>query len=212
MQSGDGVKAYQLYLQMRREGFQPDAITYASILNACASAGALEWVKDAHSHVQEAGLESGLQVGSALVHMYSKSGSIDDAQIVFDRMKERNVITWTVIIGAYAENGRGVEAYKLYLQMKREGFQPDAITFASILNACASAGALEWVKDVRSHVREAGLESDLRVGKALVHVYAKSGNIDDARLVFDRMEERDVITWNVMIGVYAVKWLWCGSI
>ncbi|KAG0598383.1 hypothetical protein M758_12G068300 [Ceratodon purpureus] len=201
-ESGHGVKAYQLYLQMKREGFQPDAITYASILNACASAGALEWVKDVHSHVQEAGLESDLHVGSALVHMYSKSGSIDDAQIVFDRMKERNVITWTVIIGAYAENGRGVEAYKLYLQMKREGFQPDAITYLSILKACASAGALEWVKDVHSHVREAGLESDLRVGKALVHVYAKSGNIDDARLVFDRMKERDVITWNVMIGVY----------
>ena len=201
--SGRGVEAYDLYLKMKEEGFQPNAVTYMSLLNDCASTGALEWVKDVHRHILEGGYESDVRVGSALVHMYAKSGSIEDAGMVFDRMKERDVITWNVMIGAYAGSGRGVEAYDLYLKMKEEGFQPNAVTYVSLLNDCGSTGALEWVKDVHRHILENGYESDVRVGSALVHMYAKSGSIEDAGMVFDRMKERDVITWTVMIGAYA---------
>ena len=197
---GCGHEAYELFLQMKREGLKPNAITYMSILNACASAGALEWVKEVHRHAREAGFESDVRVGNALVHMYAKCGSIDDARLAFDKMEERDVVTWNVMIGGLAEHGCGHEAYDLFLQMKREGFKPNAITYISILNACASAGALEWVKEVHRHAHEAGFESDVRVGSALVHMYAKCGSIDDARLAFDKMEERDVVTWNVMIG------------
>ena len=201
--SGRGVEAYDLYLKMKEEGFQPDAVTYMSLLNDCASTGALEWVKDVHRHILEGGYESDVRVGNALVHMYAKSGSIEDAAVVFDRMKERNIVTWTVMIGAYAGCGRGVEAYDLYLRMKEEGFQPNAVTYVSLLNGCATTGALEWVKEVHSHILEAGYESDVSVGSALILMYAKSGSIEDARLVFDSMKERDVITWTVMIRAYA---------
>ena len=200
---GRGFEAYDLYLKMKAEGFQPDAVTYMSLLNDCASTGALEWVKDVHRHILEGGYELDVRVGNALVHMYAKSGSIEDAALVFYRMKERNLITWTVMIGANAGSGRGMEAYDLYLKMIEEGFQPNAVTYVSLLNACASTGALEWVKDVNRHILEGGHESDVRVGSALVHMYAKSGSIADARMVFDRMKERDLITWTVMIGAYA---------
>ena len=201
--SGRGVEAYDLYLKMKKEGFQPDAATYVSLLNDCASTGALEWVKDVHRHILEGGYESDVRVGSALVHMYAKCGSIEDAAVVFDRMKERGLVTWNVMIGAYAGSGRGVEAYDLYLKMKGESFEPNAVTYMSLLNECASTGALEWVKDVHRHILEEGYESDVRVGSALVHMYAKCGSIEDAAVVFDSMKERDIITWNVMIGAYA---------
>ncbi|CAM6098433.1 unnamed protein product [Calypogeia fissa] len=200
-QHGCGHEAYRLFLQMRQEGFEPNAFTFANILNAAASVGALDWVKEVHGHASKAGMESDLRVGSALVHIYAKSGSIDDARRVFDRMEKRDVITWTVMIGGLAKHGCGHEAYQLFCQMRREGFEPNAITYLSILNASASAGALEWLKDVHGHASKAGLvESHLRVGNALVHMYAQSGSIDDARLVFDRMQKRDVVTWTAMIG------------
>ena len=201
--SGRGVEAYDLYLKMKEEGFQPNAVTYMSLLNDCASTGALEWVKDVHRHIFEGGYKSDVRVGNALVHMYAKSGSIEDAAVVFDRMKGRDLITWNVMIGAYAGSGRGMEAYDLYVKMKEEGFQPDAVTYMSLLNDCASTGALEWVKDVHRHIFEGGYKSDVRVGNALVHMYAKSGSIGDAAVVFDSMKGRDLITWNVMIGAYA---------
>src|SRR5436189_236697 len=119
--------------------------------------------------------------------MYAKCGIIEEARDTFNKLASRNVITWNVMIGAYADSGDGEEAYRLLLQMKREGFKPYAITYMSILNECSSAGALEWVREVHSHAREAGFESDVRVGSALVHMYAKCGSIDDARLAFDKM-------------------------
>ncbi|CAM6128797.1 unnamed protein product [Calypogeia fissa] len=198
-QHGCGDDAYQLFLKMRQEGFDPDAITFLSILNASASGGALEWVKEVHGHITKAGLESDLRVGSALIRMYAKCGSIDDARLVFDRVETRDVITWTVMIGGLAQHGCGHEAYLLLLQMSGEGFKPDAVTYMTILNASASAGALEWVKKIHGHANIAGLESDVGVGNALIHIYAKSGSIDDARLVFHRMVKRNVVSWTTMI-------------
>lgn len=199
-QHGFGREAFSLFLQMQREGFVPNLTTYLSILNGKASTGALEWVKEVHTHAVNAELDSHLRVGNALIHMYAKCGSIENARLVFDRMEDRDIISWNAMIGGLAQNGHGREAFSHFLEMQREGFIPDAATLVSILNACASTRALDRVKEVHSHALEAGLESDLRVGSALVHTYAKCGRIDDARLVFEGMASRDIITWNVMIG------------
>nr|XP_024401449.1 pentatricopeptide repeat-containing protein At1g11290, chloroplastic-like isoform X2 [Physcomitrium patens] len=199
-QNGCGHEAFSLFLKMQREGVIPNVTTYVSILTASASAGALEWVKQVHNHARKAGLGSDFRVCNALVHMYAKSGSIDDARLVFDQMSVRNVFTWNAMIGGLAQHGCGQEAFSLFLRMRREGVVPDAITYMSILNASASTGALGWVKEVHRQAVQAGLDSDVRVGNALVHMYCKTGSISDARLMFDGMVERDVITWTAMIS------------
>lgn len=73
----------------------------------------------------------------------------------------------------------------------------------SILNPSGSAGAFQWVKAIHSHALKAGLESDLRVGNVLLHMYAKCGSFDDAPLIFHRLMTRDGISWNIMIRAYA---------
>jgi pentatricopeptide repeat protein len=156
------------------------------LLNACGCAGAQEWVKEVHIQARKARFVLDLHIGNAPVHMYEKCGSMDDARLVFHRMEERDVITWTVMIGGIIQQGFGGDAYDMFIRMQQECFEPDARTYVSILNACGSAGALEWVKEVHNHALEVGFELDLRVGNALVHMYAKCGSIDDARLAFLR--------------------------
>ena len=153
--------------------------------------------KGGHSHILEAGYEGDVRVGSALIDMYAKCGSIEDAALVFDSLKERDVITWNVMIGAYAGSGRGVEAYELYLKMKEEGFQPDAVTYMSLLNDCASTGALEftgisWRKGTS------------RMYEWAVLLFACTRSVGALRtlLWFLTMKERNIITWNA-IGAYA---------
>nr|BAN18186.1 pentatricopeptide repeat protein [Physcomitrium patens] len=192
--------AIKIYNQMRQEGGKPDKITYLSIMKACVSPPALKWGKEIHTHIRDSGFQSDVHVGNALTNMYTKSGSIDDARMIFEEMVERDVISWNVMIGGLAQHGRGQEAFDLFLEMQRDGFVPDATTYISILNANASTGALDWIKEVHEYCGKSGLDLDVRVGSALVHMYAKSGSIDDARLVFNRMIERNVITWNAMIG------------
>ena len=159
--------------------------------------------------------------------MFAKSGSIEEVRQAFDNFSNQNVVDWTAMVGAYAQtgsigstkvgdvvtwnvmigacagSGRGVQAYDLFLKMKEEHFQPDAITYMSLPNNCASTGALEWVKDVHRHLFKGRYESDVCVGNALVHMYAKSGSIEDAALVFDMMKERNIVRWTVMIRAYA---------
>ena len=123
--------------------------------------------------------------------MYAKSGSIRDARLVFDKIK-RNVISWTAMIAGYAQHGHCEKAFEVFRQMQRVGMKPDQITYMSILNACASPVALERGREVHAHIIDAGLQSDVRVGTALVNMYAKCGSIKDARLVFDEMGRRDI--------------------
>ena len=133
----DGIEVLD---QMRQDGAQPNEITYLSILKACASPVALKWVKEVHAHIRHGSFASDVHVGTALVNIYAKSGSIDDARLVSDRMLERNVVTWNVKIGGLAQRGLGHEVFSLFLQMERGGIVPDPITYVSILSACASVG------------------------------------------------------------------------
>lgn len=132
-----------------------------------------------------------------LFHMYAKCDNMNDLRLVFDRMEERNVFIWNVVIRAHAQIGCGAEAYRLFRQMLRECLKPHQITNTSIVNPCASAaGSLERVKEVRRHACEAEFESNVRVA---MHFFtcmqSVAVHISDARLVFGRMEDCDVITW-----------------
>jgi pentatricopeptide repeat protein len=107
-------------------------------------------VKEVHIQARKARFVLDLHIGNAPVHMYEKCGSMDDARLVFHRMEERDVITWTVMIGGIIQQGFGGDAYDMFIRMQQECFEPDARTYVSILNACGSAGALDWVEEVHN--------------------------------------------------------------
>lgn len=203
--SGLGDEAFKLFDQMQQEGVAPNRITYLSVLNACANPSNLEWGKKIHSHALGAGFVSDGSVGNALVNMYAKCGSMEDARQVFDGMVKRDVVSWTAMIGGYAESGQSEKAFQMFQEMQQHGLQPNRITYMTVLNACTSSGALDWVKEIHTHIIESGLTSDTSVNNALVNMYAKCGSIEDARVVFDEMgSKRDIISWNAMIGGYAL--------
>lgn len=203
-QRGNTDDAFEVFLQMQREGLEPNKITYLSILNLPAnSTGGMEWVKEVHAQVLKAGLNSDVRVVNALINAYARSGNLKDACLVFEKMGERDIISWNVMIAAYASSGHGESAFEVFSRMLQGGFDPDVNTFLNILNPCASHGALGWVKEVHVQALVSGLNSDVRVMTALVKMYAKCGSIRDARQVFDNMVSRNIVTWIVMIGAYA---------
>ncbi|KAJ7513974.1 hypothetical protein O6H91_23G021400 [Diphasiastrum complanatum] len=202
-ENGLGQDVLALYEQMKEEGVQPNNVTYVVLLKTCASIVALEQGKQLHSHIIKNGFESDMIVGNTLVDMYAKCGCIEQACQVFDKMSERNVVSWSVMIAGYAHNGRGKEALALYEQMKQEGVQPDNITYVVLLKACANIAALEQGKQLHSHIIKSGYESDVIVGSALVDMYAKCGCIELAHQVFNKVSERNVVLYSAMIAGYA---------
>eukprot|EP00249_Psilotum_nudum_P022149 c28392_g4_i1 orf=1-312(-) len=103
--------------------------------------------------------------------MYGKCGSLEDARIVFDKMPQRNMVSWNSMIASCVQNGYGNGALELFGQMVLRGMKPNRITFISILDACARLATLEEGKAIHADIVEGGFESDVVVGTALVNMY-----------------------------------------
>eukprot|EP01018_Ginkgo_biloba_P029860 Gb_06975 [translate_table: standard] len=232
-QLGYCKEALEIYEQMLQAGTTPNQFTYTSVLSACTSLEALEQGKRIHVHIITLGLGSYVAVGNALVAMYAKCGSVEEAQCVFDRMPLRNVFSWNTLIAVYSQSGRigfasglfdkmpirdvvswnsmiagysqqgyDENALNFFSLMQQAGMKPDLFTFTSVLSACANLEALDEGKKVHAHVIRTGFELCASVGNALVTLYATSGSIDDARIVFDRMPILNVVSWTAMIAGY----------
>ncbi|XP_057853782.1 pentatricopeptide repeat-containing protein At3g12770-like [Cryptomeria japonica] len=195
-------EAVTLFHHMEETGFQPDRFTFASVFPACAQMGAFEQGMNIHKGIKDRGILADDVVATALVDMYAKCGNIDKARELFDRIPQKDGFTWTAMIGGYAQNGLVEKALETFKQMQLIGVKPDSATFASILPACAKMKALEEGMDIHQSIKDRGILSDVVVATALVDMYAKCGRIDKARELFDKMPQRNVISWNAMIAGY----------
>jgi pentatricopeptide repeat protein len=189
---------------MLQEGVHPDAVTYVGVLNPCASIKALEEGRRAHEHIIHSGCESDAFVGSSLVDMYAKCGSMEEASRVFNKLSSRAVVCWTAMIFGHVKGGEGHKALELFQKMQQEGVQPDTVTYVGVLNACASIMALEEGRCAHEQIIQSGCESDVFVGSSLVDMYAKCGSMEDACRVFNSMPSHDVFSWNALLGGFAM--------
>ncbi|XP_057852128.2 pentatricopeptide repeat-containing protein At3g24000, mitochondrial [Cryptomeria japonica] len=196
---GRGEEALKMFSDMLLLGVKPGRFTFASILRGCATMGRLERGKGVHGQIFRNGYCGDVCVSNALVTMYGKCGSMDDARQVFDEMPEQDVVSWTAMITGYVQNGYEEEALGIFYQMQLAGIEPDPFTFGIILRAYASLEAIEQGKQVHSYIMKGKLETDVSLENALVDMYAKCGKIWDAFRIFDGMIVRDEVSWNSMI-------------
>jgi len=104
---------------------------------------ALEYGKEVHEDIKRSGFQSDVYVGTALVDMYAKCGSITDARNVFDIMSKRDVVSWNAMIAGYAMHGCGKEAIEIFEQMEHSTSKPNNATFVGVLSACCHAGLVD---------------------------------------------------------------------
>eukprot|EP00253_Pinus_taeda_P013972 PITA_13972 len=203
-QNGYAHAALTFFAEMQVQGIKPDSTSVSNVLPACANLLALQQGKQIHCYLIKNGLESDVIVGTALVDMYAKCSNINIARKLFERMPQRNVVSWNTIIAGYSQNGHPHEALTSVIDMQVHNTKPNAITVVSALPVCADLLALEQGKQIHGYVIRSGFESDFVVGSGLVDMYAKCGHIDIARQVFDKMPTRNVVAWNTMILGYGI--------
>lgn len=140
--------------------------------------------------------------------MYSKCGHLGDARNLFDEIPQRNVVSWTSMINGYVQNDCAREALLLFKEQLveesvEEGGCVDLVTMVSVLAACSRACEKNVTRGVHGVVIKRGLDEVLGVGNTLIDAYAKCDMLESSRRVFDGMNERDLVSWNSMIAVFA---------
>ncbi|XP_044493882.1 pentatricopeptide repeat-containing protein At2g46050, mitochondrial [Mangifera indica] len=179
-----------------------DQITFNGLLRACVEIDDIEMGWQLHCFILKLGFDLNCFVSSALVDLYGKCGSVEDARRVFNEVVCRDLVLWNVMVSCYALNCLTAEAFRVFDLMLLEGQNGDEFTFSSLLNACGTLGSSELGRQIHGLIIKQLFDSDVSVASALVDMYAKSGNIDDAGRVFDAMTTKNLVSWNTMIVGY----------
>ena len=206
-EQGENEVALQFYCKMLEQGILPNMISFMSMLKGCGDTTSLDRGKMIHAQIcKMCKLEeqSEMILQTALIDMYSKCQSIDDARAWFHVMPKQNVVSWTAVIGGYVQVGKGHEALDLFGKMQQTNVKPNAFTFMTALNACAMIGATEEGKQIHFYLVDIGLELDAFVNSALIDMYSKSGSLVDARKFLEKTSSKNVVCWSAMIAGYAL--------
>lgn len=201
----EALKLYEKKQFLMSEGVFTcsDKFTASAALAACAAIPCSIRGKEIHAHILRVNLESDIVVLSALTDMYAKCGRMRNARCVFDAILEKDVVSWTGMIGRYFDCGWREQGFKLFSDMLINRVRPTEFTFAAVLDACSVSAAEELGKQVHGSMVRMGIESSSFAGSALVHMYSKCGSIEKASVVFQRMPRRDLVSWTTMISGYA---------
>lgn len=133
-------EALELFKKMEMEKVTADETTVVSVLSACASLSNLQFGRLVHQFILRMNIKIDDFVGTALVDMYGKCGSLEEAVNTFHKLKCRDFFTWTAVITGLANHGHGKDALCLFSQMQKEGIEPNEATFVAILTACRHSG------------------------------------------------------------------------
>lgn len=203
-QCGYWQEALDLFIEMCLNDVKPDLYTYGGVFSATAALKWLYFGRQIHGMVVKSSNGSRvLSLTNALVDVYFKCQSLEDARKAFDKMQERDMVSWTTLVSAYVQCNQSREALSIFSQMREQGFMPNQFTFSSVLVACASLSLLNYGRQVHGLICKAGLDDDNCIESSLTNMYAKSGNIIDAVEVFERIVCPDVVSWTAIIYGYA---------
>ncbi|KAH6761052.1 Tetratricopeptide repeat superfamily protein [Perilla frutescens var. frutescens] len=173
-----------------------------SVLSAFTSPDSVYKGKQVHCLAVKNGCSQIVSVGNAVVTMYSKCGSIEDAVRAFELSTDKNAITWSAMITGHAQSGNGEEALVLFKDMHSFGMKPSKYTLVGVLNACSDTEEIVVGKQVHAYLVKLGFEFQMYIATALIDMYAKCGFIVDAQQGFDTLDEADLVLWTSMIGGY----------
>ena len=202
--SDDPVQAFGVFNHLRGQSIGLDEFSFASMLKACARVLGIVSGQGIHGVVLSSGHGLFVNVKNTLLHLYSVCGRIGDARKLFAEFPQRNdLVSWNSLMVGYVQVSQPIMVLDLYWKMCRSGLRASITTVLSVLSATGDCENLLGGKSLHGYCIKVGFCSDLNVVTALIDMYAKAGNVELGRRVFDEVAEKDVVLWNCLIDKYA---------
>ena len=120
-QRGYHRRALLLFKEMRREPLRANDFTYGSVLKSCKDLGCLREGMQIHGCVEKGKFTGNLVVRSALLCLYAKCGKMKDVRLLFESMKQRDLMSWNIMINGYAVSACADTSFSLFQSMLAEG-------------------------------------------------------------------------------------------
>ncbi|KAL8137809.1 hypothetical protein V2J09_003810 [Rumex salicifolius] len=206
-QGGLAEEAFQLLSQMRREGPKPTEFAFSSVLSVCGQMAILEQGRQLHAHVLTLGVEQTPMIQSALINMYAKCGSIQEASEIFKVTKSIDIISWTAMINGYAEHGRVQEAVDLFERIPQAGLKPDSVTFIGILTACSHAGLVDLgYRYFDSMKNKYHISPYKEHYGCMIDLLCRAGRLNEAEnMINDMPFEQDDVVWSTLLRACRIQ-------
>ncbi|KAL5726713.1 hypothetical protein ACHQM5_009729 [Ranunculus cassubicifolius] len=201
-QCGQSEEALHLFVEMKRNGERMNRSAFTCALSTCADMAALDLGKQVHGRLVKAGYEMGCYVGNALLAMYCKCGSIEEAYDVFGEMPDKDLVTWNTMITGYAKHGFGKEALQVFESMKRKYIRPDDVTMIGVLSACSHSGLVDkGTEYFHSMGPSYGITAKPQHYTCMIDLLGRAGFLDKAQDLMENMPcEPDAATWGALLG------------
>ncbi|KAI3955744.1 hypothetical protein MKW98_006104 [Papaver atlanticum] len=200
-------ESIEMYKRMRELNVKANEVAMVGVISACTQLGDVEMAHSLAEHVEEGSCDRTLILSNALIHMYAKCSSIDQALLEFNKMCERDVITYGALITALADHGRPQEALELFSKMQKEGVKPNKVTFLGVLNACSYAGLVEQgYKYFKLMTTTFKIEPSTEHIACMVDLLGRAGQLNEAyKLISENTgTKRDAGSWGALLGACAV--------
>lgn len=199
-------EVFRLFYLMREAGLRVDALALICLVKACGNVFAGREGKAVHGlSIRRSFIEQSGYLQASVVDMYVKCRLLDNAREVFETSVDKNVVMWTTLVSGFAKCERAVEAFDLFRQMLGEYVLPNQCTLAALLVSCSSLGSQRHGRSVHGYMMRNEIEMDAVNFTSFIDMYARCGNIQMARKVFDMMPERNVISWSSMINAFGIN-------
>ncbi|KAG9457790.1 hypothetical protein H6P81_002298 [Aristolochia fimbriata] len=207
VQHGQYKEALCLFRDLQLANLEPNDSILVSVLCACSNLGALDSGKWIHSYIQQQkGKDLDSRITTALIDMYCKCGSIENAIPIFFSAEEKHVGEWTAMISGLGVQGYGEKSINLFEKMIKSGVKPNIVTFVALLSACTHAGLVEdGVKYFERMEREFGMTPTVEHYGCLIDLLGRGGFIEEAMEVVRRMPmEPNAAIWGAIFNACRV--------
>ncbi|XP_072970323.1 pentatricopeptide repeat-containing protein At3g13880-like [Typha angustifolia] len=176
--------------------------TYKDLLQLSAKTQSLILGKLIHSHMIRTSYRPGIFLHNNLLSMYLKCGNLVHALKLFDRMPVRDVVTWNSLMSGYSQIGCCEKALDVFRYARSSEVSLDRFSYAGALGVCGKAGDLKNGRVIHGLAVVCGLAQRAFLINSLIDMYSKCGMIDEVRMVFDRANELDEVSWNLLLSAY----------
>ncbi|KAK6922695.1 DYW domain [Dillenia turbinata] len=189
----------QIHTHVIKRGFASEVYSANSLLHVYATCGCMKFAYLIYDQLSTPDIVS----GNSMIDGYSECGEMDLAYEIFKQMPAKNIVSWTTMISGYVGAGMYMEALNLFNEMQTLGIEPDKVVLSSVLSACANLGALDQGRWIHCYIDNRGLQIDQILGCALIDMYAKCGDVEEAVKVFEKMK-KGIPVWTPMIVGLAI--------